>query len=122
MLRVILALTICALVAGCATNERVNEFEICTRNGFNNFPVRSVAQNYWVNEYFQQQDGMTCTRIPSGFYNAGGMECVPNMQTYKRQVQRTRQVDGNESQRSDFISKCTDRQCLIKYGNTSCKK
>jgi hypothetical protein len=122
MVKIIASMMISIFLLGCATNERVNEFQICTRNSFDKFPVKLLSQNYTEFEYYQQQNGMTCSRIPSGFYNAGGMECVPNMQTYRRQVQRTRQVDGNESQRNEFINSCTNRQCLIKYGNSDCKK
>jgi hypothetical protein len=120
--KIIVVLIFLSLIAGCATEEKINENQICTRNAFERFPIKSASQNYTELEYFQRQEGMTCTRIPSGFYNAGGVECEPNMRTYQRQVQKTRLVDGNEALRNDFINKCTNRQCLIKYGNSECKK
>ena len=63
---------------------------------------------------------MTCTRIPSGFYNAGGMECEPNMRTYQRQVQKTRYIDANAGSRNSWIEHCVNQQCLSKFGNSDC--
>jgi hypothetical protein len=121
MLRIILSLTICALVAGCATEARVNEYQACRVQGNEKFPVNSVPQNYTEIEYFQRQEGMTCTRIPSGFYNAGGMECEPNMRTYQRQVQKTRYIDANASSRNSWIEQCANQQCISKFGNSDCE-
>ena len=121
MIKAVFALLLSIVLYGCASNERINENQICTNNAFKNFPVNLTPQNYTEIEYYQRQEGTTCTPIPRGLPNAGGMECQPNMRTYQRQVQKTRNVDSNENQRSEFIEKCTNRQCLIKYGNTSCK-
>jgi hypothetical protein len=122
MLRIILALTICALVAGCATEARINEYQACRLQSNEKFPVNSVPQNYTEIEYFQRQEGMTCTRIPSGFYNAGGMECEPNMRTYQRQVHKTRHIDANASIRNNWIEQCANQQCRKKFGNNDCEK
>ena len=65
---------------------------------------------------------MTCTRIPSGFYNAGGMECEPNMRTYQRQVQKTRYIDANSGSRNSWIEQCANQQCNRKFGNSDCDK
>jgi hypothetical protein len=89
--------------------------------GNEKFPVNSVPQNYTEIEYFQKQEGMTCTRIPSGFYNAGGMECEPNMRTYQRQVQKTRYIDANLSSRNSWVEQCANQQCIRKFGNSECE-
>ena len=121
MIKAFFALLFGCLLFGCTTNERINEYQICNTTALKNFPVNLSPQNYTEIEYFQKQEGMTCKPIPQGSYGAGGMNCEPNMQTYQRQVQKTRTVDVNKNQRTEFIEKCTNRQCLIKYGNTSCE-
>jgi len=122
MIKIILVLAISALVSGCATEARISEYQMCAVQGREKFPVQSVPQNYTEIEYFQRQEGMTCTRIPSGFYNAGGMECEPNMRTYQRQVQKTRYVDANAGSRNSWIEQCANQQCIRKFGNSDCEK
>ena len=121
MLKIIVALVISALSVGCATEARIDEYQACRVQGMQKYPVKSVPQNYMETEYFQRQEGMTCTRIPSGFYNAGGMECEPNMRTYQRQVQKTRYIDENTNSRNIWIEQCTNRQCISKFGNSDCE-
>lgn len=121
MIKVFVALLSSCFLYGCATNERINEYQICNTTALKNFPVNQSPQNYTEIEYFEKQEGMTCKPIRAGSSGAGGMECEPNMRTYQRKVQKTRTVDTNKNQRTEFIEKCTNRQCLIKYGNTSCE-
>lgn len=120
MLKIVIAFAISLLVAGCATEERISQYQACRVQGIEKFPVQSVPQTYMDIEYFQKQEGMTCTRIPSGFYNAGGMECEPNMRTYQRQVQKTRYIDSNTGIRNSWIGQCVNQQCLSNFGNSDC--
>jgi hypothetical protein len=121
MLKIILTLAISLLVAGCVTDARINEYQMCSVQGMEKFPVKSVPQNYTEIEYEQRQEGMTCTRIPSGFFNAGGMECAPNMRTYQRQVEKIRYVDENAGSRNAWTEQCANQQCTNKFGNSDCE-
>lgn len=114
-------LIIFAIITGCANEAKNSEYSACQIQALEKFPVQSIPQNYTEIEYFQKQEGMTCTRIPSGFYNAGGMECEPNMRTYQRQVQKTRYVDANAGGRNNWREQCVNQQCIRKFGNSDCE-
>lgn len=119
--KIILGLMIVLLISVCATEARINEYRACSAQGMEKFPVNSVPQNYMETEYFQRQEGMTCRPIPSGFYNAGGFKCEPNTRTYKREVQKTRYIDGNLSSRDSWVEQCANQQCVKKFKNADCE-
>lgn len=121
MTRILVVMLVAIMSVSCATNERISEYQACKARSFVNYPVNLVPQNYTDIEYFQRQEGMTCSRIPAGFYNAGGMECTPNMRTYWRTVEKTRQIDANRKARSNWTEACANQQCVTKFGNADCK-
>lgn len=115
MFKILLTLAIAAIVAGCATDARIREHQMCSAQGIEKFPVKSVSQNYMETEYFQKQEGMTCI----GTNNV--LNCEPNMRTYQRQVQKTRQIDANSGSRNSWIEQCANQQCISKFGNAECE-
>ena len=120
-MKIALTLVISTLLIGCATEARLSAYSSCNQKALQKYPIQSVPQKYWATEYFQKQEGMTCSRIPSGFYNEGGMNCEPKMRTYKREVEKTKYVDQNKNARQRWANSCADDQCRRNYGNVDCE-
>jgi hypothetical protein len=115
MLKIILALGLFYLISGCATEARISEYQECSVQGMEIYPVKSVPQSYMDTEYFQRQEGMTCITTNNV------TNCEPNLRTYQRQVQKTRYIDPNATSRITWIEQCANQQCIKKFGNSDCE-
>jgi hypothetical protein len=114
-------LTLCAMLAGCATPEYRQARNQCTSQAFQRFPVNNVSQVVTVRRQVEVPTGETnCTTDYSG--STARTSCKQVTRLEMRSFNETEVADTNESARNNAINYCAAQSCMSSYGNSDCKK